>query len=77
LVLPDEKREMNRLMQDAGIAPRTTRVTSSDEELSRITGAREPSGVAIVIEVPQPTPPKQRTRSGSGSGSGGGAVRSG
>ncbi|MFJ9975593.1 DEAD/DEAH box helicase [Streptomyces cyaneofuscatus] len=81
LVLPEEKREMTRLMQDAGIAPRTTRVTSSDEELSRITGAREPSGVAIVIEVPQPTPPKQRTRSGgSGSGSagsGGGTVRSG
>ncbi|MET9703102.1 DEAD/DEAH box helicase [Streptomyces griseus] len=75
LVLPEEKREMTRLMQDAGIAPRTTRVTSSDEELTRITGAREPSGVAIVIEVPQPTPPKQRTRSGSASG--GGTVRSG
>ncbi|MFJ7328700.1 DEAD/DEAH box helicase [Streptomyces cyaneofuscatus] len=83
LVLPEEKREMTRLMQDAGIAPRTTRVTSGDEELSRITGAREPSGVAIVIEVPQPTPPKQRTRSGgsgsgsAGSGGGGGTVRSG
>ncbi|MFD5902405.1 DEAD/DEAH box helicase [Streptomyces microflavus] len=79
LVLPEEKREMTRLMQDAGIAPRTTRVTSSDEELSRITGAREPSGIAIVVEVPQPTPPKQRTRAGgSGSaGSGGGVVRSG
>ncbi len=81
LVLPDEKREMTRLMQDAGIAPRTTRVTSSDAELSRITGAREPSGVAVVIEVPQPTPPKtpkQRTRSGGSAGSGsGGAPRSG
>ncbi|MFJ4962087.1 ATP-dependent RNA helicase RhlE [Streptomyces sp. ADI96-02] len=79
LVLPEEKREMTRLMQDAGIAPRTTRITSGDEELSRITGAREPSGVAIVIEVPQPTPPKQRTRSGgtAGGSGGGGAVRSG
>ncbi|WP_228993196.1 DEAD/DEAH box helicase [Streptomyces sp. DH8] len=78
LVLPEEKREMTRLMQDAGIAPRTTRVTSSDAELSRITGAREPSGVAIVIEVPQPTPPKQRTRPGGPAGSsGGGAARSG
>ncbi|WP_460037987.1 DEAD/DEAH box helicase [Streptomyces cavourensis] len=79
LVLPDEKREMTRLMQDAGIAPRTTRVTSSDAELSRITGAREPSGVAVVIEVPQPTPPKtpkQRTRSGGSAGSGA-APRSG
>ncbi|UQA33434.1 DEAD/DEAH box helicase [Streptomyces sp. HNA39] len=79
LVLPDEKREMTRLMQDAGIAPRTTRITSSDAELSRITGAREPSGVAVVIEVPQPTPPKppkQRTRSGGSAGSGA-APRSG
>ncbi|MEW2181128.1 DEAD/DEAH box helicase [Streptomyces sp. NPDC005406] len=72
LVLPEEKREMTRLMQDAGIAPRTTRIRSSDEELTRITGAREPSGVAIVIEVPQPTPPKPRTRSGAGTGTGAG-----
>ncbi|MFJ6434952.1 DEAD/DEAH box helicase [Streptomyces sp. NPDC091416] len=79
LVLPEEKREMTRLMQDAGIAPRTTRIRSSDEELTRITGAREPSGIAIVIEVPQPTPPKPRTRSGgTGTGTGtGGGFRSG
>ncbi|MFD0020950.1 DEAD/DEAH box helicase [Streptomyces sp. NPDC058382] len=79
LVLPEEKREMTRLMQDAGIAPRTTRIKSTDEELTRITGAREPSGVAIVVEVPQPTQPKPRTRSGgSGSGAGtGGGFRSG
>ncbi|MFI6897730.1 DEAD/DEAH box helicase [Streptomyces sp. NPDC050256] len=79
LVLPEEKREMTRLMQDAGIAPRTTRIKSSDEELTRITGAREPSGIAIVIEVPQPTQPKPRTRSGGGStGTGtGGGFRSG
>ncbi|MCX4732683.1 DEAD/DEAH box helicase [Streptomyces sp. NBC_01363] len=76
LVLPEEKREMTRLMADAGIAPRTTRIKSSDEELTRITGAREPSGVAIVIEVPQPTPPKQRTRSG-GAAAGGTGFRSG
>ncbi|MCM2414713.1 MULTISPECIES: DEAD/DEAH box helicase [unclassified Streptomyces] len=73
LVLPEEKREMTRLMQDAGIAPRTTRIKSSDEELTRITGAREPSGIAIVVEVPQPTQPKPRTRSGGGAGAGAGA----
>ncbi|MGW1429113.1 DEAD/DEAH box helicase [Streptomyces sp. NPDC002431] len=73
LVLPEEKRDMARLMSDAGIAPRTTRVSSGDEELVRITGAREPSGVAVVVEVPQPTPPKQRTRSGGGRGRRGGA----
>ncbi|OKI96430.1 DEAD/DEAH box helicase [Streptomyces sp. CB02058] len=80
LVLPEEKRDMTRLMQDAGIAPRTTRIKSGDEELSRITGAREPSGVAVVIEVPQPTQPKPRTRggsAGSGSAAGGSSFRSG
>ncbi|GGV76132.1 DEAD/DEAH box helicase [Streptomyces gelaticus] len=76
LVLPEEKRDMTRLMSDAGIAPTTTRIKSGDEELVRITGAREPSGVAVVIEVPQPTPPKQRTRSG-GAVAGGTGHRSG
>ncbi|WP_328909606.1 DEAD/DEAH box helicase [Streptomyces sp. NBC_00234] len=78
LVLPEEKREMTRLMQDAGIDPRTTRIKSSDEELTRITGAREPSGIAIVVEVPQPTQPKPRTRSGGGAaGATAGGFRSG
>ncbi|MFH8516060.1 DEAD/DEAH box helicase [Streptomyces gelaticus] len=76
LVLPEEKRDMTRLMSDAGIAPTTTRIKSGDEELVRITGAREPSGVAVVIEVPQPTPPKQRPRSG-GAAAGGTGHRSG
>ncbi|WP_411085601.1 DEAD/DEAH box helicase [Streptomyces sp. 061-3] len=78
LVLPEEKREMTRLMADAGIAPRTTRIKSSDEELTRITGAREPSGIAIVVEVPQPTQPKPRTRSGGAGAAGtGGGFRAG
>ncbi|MEU6218181.1 DEAD/DEAH box helicase [Streptomyces sp. NPDC047022] len=55
LVLPEQKRDMTRLMSDAGIRPRTTRITSSAPELATITGAREPSGVAVTIEVPQPT----------------------
>ncbi|OAH16554.1 DEAD/DEAH box helicase [Streptomyces jeddahensis] len=82
LVLPDEKREMSRLMNDAGITPRTARITSGDEELVRITGAREPSGVAVTIEVPQPVqepkaksksrPRRGRTRGAGGAGSTGG-----
>lgn len=61
LVLPDQKRAASLLMSDAGIRPRTTRVTSSDERLAAITGAREPSGVAITLEPAQPAPlPKQR-----------------
>ncbi|MFC9849355.1 DEAD/DEAH box helicase [Streptomyces sp. NPDC060223] len=70
LVLPEQKREMTRLFADAGINPRIARVTSSDEELARITGAREPSGVPVVIEVPQvaeqPKRPKSRPRVGGG-----------
>ncbi|MEV5311669.1 DEAD/DEAH box helicase [Streptomyces sp. NPDC052610] len=58
LVLPDQKRDVTRLMSDAGIRPRATRVASSDAELTAITGAREPSGVAVTIEVPQQATPK-------------------
>ncbi|WP_411122993.1 DEAD/DEAH box helicase [Streptomyces sp. x-19] len=57
LVLPAQKREVTRLMSDAGIRPRTARITSSDAELATITGAREPSGVAVVLEVPQQAAP--------------------
>ncbi|MGW2700052.1 DEAD/DEAH box helicase [Streptomyces sp. NPDC001340] len=57
LVLPDQKRDVTRLMSDAGIRPRTARITSSDAALATITGAREPSGVAVTIEVPQPAAP--------------------
>lgn len=43
LVLPDQRREMNDLMAKAGIRPRSADVRPGDPELSRITGAREPS----------------------------------
>ncbi|MEU8464114.1 DEAD/DEAH box helicase [Streptomyces sp. NPDC029003] len=69
LVLPDQKRDMTRLMSDAGIIPRTAQIKSSDAELARLTGAKEPSGIPVVLEVPQATPPKQRSGAGSGSGS--------
>ncbi|MFJ3583866.1 DEAD/DEAH box helicase [Streptomyces sp. NPDC090127] len=78
LVLPEQKRDMSRLMSNAGISPRTAQIKSSDEELTRLTGAREPSGVPVVIEVPQPTQPAsarnggQRARRGGGGGAGGG-----
>ncbi|MFF7180511.1 DEAD/DEAH box helicase [Streptomyces sp. NPDC008121] len=86
LVLPEQKRDMSRLMSNAGISPRTAQIKSSDEELTRLTGAREPSGIPVVIEVPQPTPPAaarggasrsgapraggQRSRRGGGGGGG-------
>ncbi|MFF4493165.1 DEAD/DEAH box helicase [Streptomyces sp. NPDC001546] len=67
LVLPDQKRDMTRLMSDAGISPRTAQIKSSDEELVRLTGARVPSGIPVVLEVPQPAQAKPRGGSGSGS----------
>ncbi|MFD9321215.1 DEAD/DEAH box helicase [Streptomyces sp. NPDC057456] len=52
LVLPHQRREMTRLMADAGITPQTTRVRSGEAELSRITGAQAPSGVPVVLTPP-------------------------
>lgn len=90
LVLPDQKRDVNKLMSDAGIRPRTASVTSDDAELATITGAREPSGLPVTLEVPQPATPSRpeqksgsgrsrrsgRGRRGGGSGSASGAVAS-
>jgi superfamily II DNA/RNA helicase len=60
LVLPTQRRDMARLMADAGITPHSTTVHSGDAELARITGARVPSGVPVTIAAP---PPKQPRRS--------------
>ncbi|MFI1200003.1 DEAD/DEAH box helicase [Streptomyces sp. NPDC020883] len=57
LVLPEQKRDVTRLMSHAGIRPRTAKMRSSDAELATLTGAREPSGVAVTIEVPQQAAP--------------------
>ncbi|MFE4910004.1 DEAD/DEAH box helicase [Streptomyces sp. NPDC056652] len=81
LVLPEQRREMTRLMSDAGIAPRSARIKSTDEELATLTGARVPSGVAVTIEVPQqPVQAKPKTRASrparknTGGGAGGGTA---
>ncbi|MER5570313.1 DEAD/DEAH box helicase [Streptomyces goshikiensis] len=52
LVTPNQRRDMNRLMQAAGIVPQTTQVRSGDEALNRITGAQAPSGIPVVITTP-------------------------
>ncbi|MER5629531.1 DEAD/DEAH box helicase [Streptomyces nitrosporeus] len=57
LVLPDQRRDVARLVADAGITPHTARVRSGEAELSRITGAQAPSGVP----VPGAAPSKERT----------------
>jgi superfamily II DNA/RNA helicase len=56
LVLPDQRRDVTRLMASARITPRTTRVHSGDAEFSRITGAQDPSGVPVPVAAAAPPP---------------------
>ncbi|MBQ1044451.1 MULTISPECIES: DEAD/DEAH box helicase [unclassified Micromonospora] len=62
LVLPEQRRDFARLMSTAGINPKTTRVRPGDSELSRLTGAREPSGVPVTITAPAAAHPAPATR---------------
>ncbi|GHH73789.1 DEAD/DEAH box helicase [Streptomyces sulfonofaciens] len=69
LVMPHQRRDMTRLMSDAGITPGTAQVSSGAAELSRITGAQAPSGVPVTITAPvveraKPRTPSQRSRRG-------------
>ncbi|MGW0561565.1 DEAD/DEAH box helicase, partial [Streptomyces sp. NPDC003016] len=59
-------REMTRLMQAAGITPHTAQVRSGDAELTRITGARTPSGVPVTIVAPVVERPKRGESSSRG-----------
>ncbi|MFJ2582060.1 DEAD/DEAH box helicase [Kitasatospora aureofaciens] len=59
LVLPNQRREMARLMTTAAITPVTTRVTAGDEDLARITGARVPTGIPTVIAAPAVERPRR------------------
>ncbi|GHI06215.1 DEAD/DEAH box helicase [Streptomyces cellostaticus] len=68
LVLPHQRRAVNRLMTDAGITPQTTKVRPGEAELSRITGARTPSGVPVTVTVPVAERPKATGSAGRGRG---------
>ncbi|MFI5642892.1 DEAD/DEAH box helicase [Streptomyces goshikiensis] len=63
LVLANQRRDMTRLMQAAGITPQTTQVHSGEEALTRITGAQAPSGVPVVITAPVSERPKRTSAS--------------
>ncbi|MFG3441661.1 DEAD/DEAH box helicase [Nonomuraea sp. NPDC047897] len=52
LVLPNQRRDMTRLMAHAGIVPQTSQVRSGEAELGRITGAQAPSGIPVTITTP-------------------------
>ncbi|MFF4257640.1 DEAD/DEAH box helicase [Streptomyces sp. NPDC001663] len=70
LVTPAQRRDMSRLMASAGINPTITAVRSGEAELSRITGAKAPSGVPVVITAPTPEPTRRTTASAPGSARG-------
>ncbi|MGW4880441.1 DEAD/DEAH box helicase [Streptomyces sp. NPDC004262] len=72
LVLPHQRRAVDRLMTDAGITARAVQVRPGEDELHRITGARTPSGVPVTLPAPSVTTPREGTRSaGRGRGRGG------
>jgi superfamily II DNA/RNA helicase len=53
LVLPKQRRSTQAMMAKAGVHPAEVRVRLGDEKLAEVTGAREPSGIPVVIE-PEP-----------------------
>ncbi|MEV0124830.1 DEAD/DEAH box helicase [Streptomyces sp. NPDC050703] len=66
LVTSAQRRDMSRLLATAGITPQTAQVRSGDAELTRVTGARTPSGTPVTI----PAPPKADAGRGGSSGRG-------
>nr|WP_237551999.1 DEAD/DEAH box helicase [Streptomyces sp. SID8367] len=87
LVLSGERREASRVLAEAGVRATTTKVRSGEAELSRITGARKPSGVPLDGGPAAARPKnhnepfrglgsrKDKSNSGAGSGSGGRSSR--
>jgi superfamily II DNA/RNA helicase len=65
LVMPNQRREMSRLMAAAGITPQTSQVRSGEAELNRITGAQAPSGVPVVIRAPVTERPRRSASASS------------
>jgi hypothetical protein len=61
-------------MAHAGIKPRTTAVRSGEAELTRITGARTPTGIPVTVTVPTPAP-ATAAKPAAGRGRRGGARR--
>ncbi|MGW4871791.1 DEAD/DEAH box helicase [Streptomyces chartreusis] len=47
LAMSGQRRETSQVMTEAGVAPKVTKVRSGEAELTRITGAKAPSGVPL------------------------------
>ncbi|MFH8793590.1 DEAD/DEAH box helicase [Streptomyces sp. NPDC017941] len=61
LVLSGQRRETSRLLAEAGIEPKVTKVRSGEAELSRITGAKAPSGTPLDGGPPASRPKNTNT----------------
>ncbi|MFF5757630.1 DEAD/DEAH box helicase [Streptomyces longwoodensis] len=61
LVLSAQRRETSRVLAEAGIEATVTKVRSGEAELSRITGARTPSGVPLDGAPATPRPKNTNT----------------
>jgi len=70
LVTDEEKRAFRAMTGKAGVQLTTTHVTAGDAELARLTGAREPSGVALADPASQPSGRGRPNASGSRNGGG-------
>ncbi|MFJ8584339.1 DEAD/DEAH box helicase [Streptomyces sp. NPDC093595] len=49
LVTPDQRRDVNRMMSEAGIRPTVTQVRSGEQKLTAITGAKRPPAPAKTV----------------------------
>ncbi|WP_374228547.1 DEAD/DEAH box helicase [Saccharopolyspora sp. 7B] len=70
IVTDDQKRAFQQMASKAGVNATTTKISPQDAELERLTGAREPSGVAVVE-------PRKETPSRGGGPKGGGRRQGG
>lgn len=78
LVLPHQVRSTQAMTRRAGIEAERTKVTSGDEQLARLTGARQPSGEPVPEPIMSDSPRRSGGRGGrpgerrGGSGGAGG-----
>ncbi|MFF1375666.1 DEAD/DEAH box helicase [Streptomyces sp. NPDC058308] len=61
LVLSGQRRETSRVLAEAGVEPKVTKVRSGEAELSRITGAKRPSGAPLDGGPAAPRPKNTNT----------------
>ncbi len=75
LVTPEERRDVDTLTRQAGVRPTVHDAAPGSATLQRVTGAREPSGIAVVEPRPAPQQPRgqgRRSRPRQGAGAPGG-----